>query len=300
MPAPLLQGIVTALVTPFREDERIDFNAWQAVIDAQIAGGVDAVLAVGSVGEFFFLNSEERLVALRFCRQYVGRRVPVYAHVGHAGTAETVRLAQQAADEGVACLVAVTPYYVRPSADELADHFIDICHSVRLPVLAANDPAHTGVDLTPAVTRRVAAACENFAGVMDSSGDLDRIPELAAIGRERPFAVFQGRDHQLLPALERGAAGAMSPAANVAPRVFVELYRAFRAGETDKAGRLQTLAAQFCQALHVHTLPAAIKDVLTMIGLPAGPCRRPIGPLPPDARQKLIEVLELLKTENYA
>ena len=297
---PLFHGVVTALVTPFREDERIDFNAWQAIIDAQIGAGVDGVLAAGGPGEFFSLSTEERLVAVRFVRQYVGRRVPVYAHVGYAGTRPTVQLAEQAAAEGVACLVAVTPYYVRPNDDELAEHFIEICRSVHLPVLAANNPEHTGVDLTPAVAQRIAAACDNFAGVQDTAGGVDRIAELAAIGTpERPFAAMTGRGDLLLPALQRGCTGTLSASANVAPRLVVELFRAFCTGDTARAARLQALAEPLSQACHLHTFPAAVKEALTIIGLPPGPCRRPIGPLAADARNQLMEVLDRLRAERY-
>jgi len=299
VPAPSLQGIVTAIVTPFRDDERIDFGAWQTIIDFQIAAGVDGLLVTGGQGEFFSLSEEERVVAWRFCRQATRGRIPVYANVGCPGTRQTVRLAQQAAAEGVACLVVVTPYYVRPSEDELAEHYMEICHAVHIPVLAYNIPERTGVDLTAAALRRIAEACENFAGLKDSSGNLERIPELAAIGSGRPFSVFAGRDHLILPSLERGCAGAVTACANVTPRLFVDLLRAFRAGDHDTAARLQSLADPLRQAFSLHTFPAVIKEAMRLAGLPAGPCRRPVGPMPTEARQKLAEVLGRLREERY-
>jgi 4-hydroxy-tetrahydrodipicolinate synthase len=299
VPVPFFGGIVTALVTPFRDDERIDFGAWQQIIDVQIAAGVDGLLATGGQGEFFSLSEEERLVALRFCRQYVAGRIPVYANVGCPGTGHTVHLAQRAAAAGVECLVVVTPYYVRPSADELVEHYIEVCRAVHIPVLGYNIPERTGVDLTPAIVRRIADACENFAGLKDSSGNLDGISELAKIGRDRPFALFIGRDHLILPALERGCTGAMTACANVAPRLFVDLYRAFRAGDRAEAARLQALADPLRQAFSLSTFPSVIKEALSLIGLPAGPCRRPVGPMPADSRQKLAEVLNRLREAHY-
>jgi len=292
-------GIVTALVTPFRDDEGIDFDAWQRIIDVQIAAGVDGLLAAGGQGEFFSLTEEERVVAVRFCRQYVAGRIPVYANVGCPGTRQTVRLAQRAAGEGVECLVVITPYYLRPSADELVEHYIEVCRAVPVPVLAYNIPERTGVDLTPAMVRRIAGACENFAGLKDSSGNLERISELADLVRERPFALFIGRDHLILPALERGCTGAMTACANVAPRLFVDLYRAFRAGDRAEAARLQALADPLRQAFNLSTFPSVIKEALRLIGLPAGPCRRPVGPMAADARQKLAEVLDRLREAHY-
>jgi 4-hydroxy-tetrahydrodipicolinate synthase len=166
-------------------------------------------------------------------------------------------------------------------------------------VLGYNIPERTGVDLTPTVVRRIAAACENFVGLKDSSGNLDRIPELVEIGRDRPFAVFIGRDHLILPALELGATGAMTACANVAPRLFADLYRAFRAGDRTEAARLQALADPLRQAFNLSTFPSVIKEAMRLIGLPAGPCRRPVGPMPADARQKLAEVLDRLREAQY-
>lgn len=294
-----MHGIVPALVTPFRPDERIDYDAWQKIIDAQIEAGVDGVFAAGGQGEFFSLDAEERVVALRFCRQYVDGRVPVYGNVGCVTTRDTVKLAQRAEAAGVDFLVVVTPYYLRPSPQELVEHYIEVCRSVHVPVLAYNIPERTGVDLTPGVVARIAAACENFAGLKDSSGQLDRLPELTAIGAEQPFAVFMGRDHMILPALEAGCAGAVTACANVAPRLFVELYRAFRAGDRATAARLQELVNPLRQAFALHTFPSVIKEALRMIGLPAGPCRKPVSPMPEQAREQLRAVLRSLGEEGY-
>jgi len=299
VPDRLPQGIVTALVTPFQEDERIDFNAWQKIIDVQIEAGVDGLLATAGQGEFFSLSDEERIVALRFCRQSARGRVPVYGQVGCPGTRQTIHLAQRAAADGLAGLVVVTPYYVRPSEEELVEHYIEVCRAVHLPVLAYNIPERTGVDLTPSAIGRVAAACENFVGLKDSTGDLDRIAELTAIGRQRSFAVFIGRDHLILPALAQGCSGAITACANVAPRLFVDLLRAFRTGDLEKAERLQSLAAALRQAFSLHTFPAVVKEAMHMVGLSPGPCRKPVGPMPAEARQKLAEVLNRLREEHY-
>jgi 4-hydroxy-tetrahydrodipicolinate synthase len=293
------QGIVTALVTPFREDERIDFNAWQRIIDVQMESGVDGLLAAGGQGEFYSLDEEERTVALRFCRQAVGGRAALYGNVGAVSTRETVRLAQRGEAEGIDYAVVITPYYLRPSQDELVQHYCDVCRAVRIPVLAYNIPERTGVELTVETLRRIAHLCENFAGLKDSTGKLDQIPELAAIGLDRPFSVFVGRDHLILEALERGATGAVTACANVAPRAFVDLYCAFCDGRLDDAARLQEMVKPLREAFTLHTFPSVMKAAMEMIGLPAGPCRRPVGSMPLEARARLIPVLEALHLAGY-
>lgn len=299
MPDQSPHGIVTALVTPFRPDERIDFTAWQRLIDLQIACGVDGLLAIGGQGEFFSLSEEERVVALRFCRQAINGRVPLYGNVGCVSTGETIRLAQKAEAEGIDYAVVITPYYLKPSADELADHYIDVCRAIHIPVLAYNIPERTGVELTPAILKRVAGSCENFIGLKDSSGNLGQLPQWMGIRNNRPLAVFMGRDHLILPGLEAGCTGAVTACANVAPRVFVDLYRAFRNSNTAEAARLQALAEPLRQAFGLHTFPSVMKEAMSLIGFPAGLCRRPVRAMPPQARDKLLPILRQLREEGY-
>jgi 4-hydroxy-tetrahydrodipicolinate synthase len=295
MPEGMLRGIVPAIVTPFRSDERIDYEAWQELIEIQISSGVDGLFAVGGQGEFFALDEEEREVAARFCAQTVDGRVPVYVNVGAVTTGETVRLAQKAESDGIDAVVVVTPYYLRPSAEELVDHYAEVCRSVRLPVLAYNIPERTGVELTPEIVQRIAAASDNFAGIKDSSGKLEAIAGYVGEG----LAVFMGRDHLILEGLKRGCVGAVTACANVAPRAFVRLYQAFQAGDMENAARLQALIEPLRRAFALGTFPSVVKEAMELIGLKAGRCRRPVGPLPVEARHKLVEVLETLRAEGY-
>jgi 4-hydroxy-tetrahydrodipicolinate synthase len=145
------------------------------------------------------------------------------------------------------------------------------------------------VELNPAILKRVAAECENFAGLKDSSGNLDAIPGYA------PLTVFIGRDHLILEGLTRGCAGAVAACANVAPRAFVELYEAFRAGNLEKAARLQASIEPLRRAFALGTFPAVVKEAMNLLGLPGGRCRRPVGPLNEAAREELRRVLEPLR-----
>jgi len=290
-----LHGIVPAVITPFRQDELIDYQAWQNLIDVLIASGVHGLFIIGGQGEFFSLTEEERVVATRFCVQTAAKRVPIYANVGAVTTRETVRLAEQAQVEGVDYVVAVTPYYVRPTQAELVEHYVALCDAVDLPVLAYNIPERTGVELTLDTLRRIRERSDNFVGLKDSSGKLELIPDLVDAG----LAVFIGRDHMILEGLKRGCVGAVTACANVAPRAFVDLYQAYSAGELEKAARLQALVEPLRQAFSLATFPSVVKEAMNMTGLPAGRCRRPVGPMPEEARLQLNKILEKLKQEGY-
>jgi 4-hydroxy-tetrahydrodipicolinate synthase len=219
--------------------------------------------------------------------------------VGCITTRNTISLAQQAQDEGIDVLAVVTPYYTRISQDELVDHYCEVCRSVRLPVLGYNYPQHGGSELLPETAGRIAAACENFVGVKDASGNFEQLAAYVTCAPGREMAVFVGPENLLVPGLERGCAGTVTTGINIAPKLFVDLYRAFRQGKREEAGRLQTLVTELGRALGLHTFPGAAKEAMEMIGLPAGPCRRPVEPMPPEARAELARVLESLRGEGY-
>jgi len=283
-----LHGIVTALVTPFRPDERIDCSAWQKIIDAQIAAGVHGLFVGGSTGEFFAQDLEERTIGIRFVRQAAAGRVPVYANVGCITTRDTLQLALAAQSEGVDVLAVVTPYYVRPSQEELVEHYTDVCRAVHLPVLAYNFPQHGGVEILPGTVSQIARQCPNLAGVKDSSGNPERLAAYVKAAPDREFAVFIGPENLALSGLREGCAGVVSGSANIAPRLFVDLYKAVRDGQWETAGRLQSLVDQLISCIPLHTFPSVIKEA---VGI-AGPCRKPIGPVPPEVRDRLRQILD--------
>jgi len=291
MPASPPRGIVPAVITPFREDEAIDYSVFQRHIEFLISSGVHGLFVLGGQGEFYALSEEERSVAARFAVQTVAGRLPLYANVGAVTTAETVRLAQKAEQDRVDYLVVITPYYLRPSADELVAHYSEVCGSVHVPVLAYNVPDRTGVELTPAVLRRVAAANSNFIGLKDSGGKLDVIPEWKRAG----MLVFMGRDHLILDGLRMGAIGAVTACANLIPRTFVDLYDAYQAGKLEEATRLQALVDPLRQAFSLGTFPAVIKEAMNLVGMDVGKARRPLGRLTEEARAKLAAVLDKLR-----
>jgi 4-hydroxy-tetrahydrodipicolinate synthase len=293
-----LHGVVPALVTPFKENERIDYGAWQVMIDMLIASGVHGLFVAGSQGEFYALDMEERTVAMRFCKQAIAGRVPVYANVGCITTRDTVALALQAQALDVDAIVVVTPYYVMPSQQELVEHYIEVCRAVRLPVMAYNFPLHGGVEIEAGTVTQIAAHCRNLIGIKDSSGRLAQAIAYQNAVPDRKFLVFTGGDHLLLSALEAGCAGTVTASANLAPKLFVDLYEAFRASSFAEAKRLQALATELGSVIMAHTFPAVIKEALGMAGLPMGPCRKPVGPMPPDARRKIAGVLVRLKMEG--
>jgi 4-hydroxy-tetrahydrodipicolinate synthase len=299
VPGSALHGIVPPLVTPFRDDERIDYGAWQRIIDYLVSAGVDGLFVCAATGESHALDVEERTVALRFCRQAAASRVTVYGNVGCVTTRDTVRLAHRAQSVGVDVLAVVNPYWTRASQEELLNHYFEVCRSVRLPVLAYNDPRCGPAELLPETAGRIATACRNFLGVIDAGSSLKRIAAFRTCAPGREMAVFVGSERLFLPGLDCGCVGAASTGAGIAPKLFVDLYQAFGHGQREVARLLQALAGELGRALGLYSFPAAAKEALQMIGLPAGRCRKPVGPTPLEARAELVRVLDALRGQGY-
>jgi 4-hydroxy-tetrahydrodipicolinate synthase len=283
-------GIVTAVVTPFGKDEAIDYGLWSNVIDYQIASGIDGLFPVGSGGEFYAMSTEERKEAAVFVLQAVNGRIPVYVQIGAVTTRDSIALALHAEDHGADFLVVITPYYMRPTADEMVRHFCEICSSVKLPVFAYNIPGRTGVELTPAIVGRIMESNSNFCGLKDSSGKIERIPDWLGLG----LKVFMGSDQLIIPALELGCVGAVAACANVSPKLFVNIFRAFKNGNAEEAARLQQLAADLRLALRLSDAHPLIKEAMSLAGLPGGIARRPSGIASSEEMKGLHSIIEKL------
>jgi 4-hydroxy-tetrahydrodipicolinate synthase len=287
-------GILTAVVTPFHEDESIDYDSWSRVIEFLIASDINGLFVLGSSGEFYALHEWERKEAVRFAVRAVNGRLPVYANVGAVTTRESVSLAQHAEGEGADYLAVVTPYYIRPSADELVQHYSQICQSVTAPVFAYNIPGRTGVELTPLILRRISESNPNFIGLKDSSGKIEQVREWVTLG----LSVFMGSDHLIYPALELGCVGAVTACSNIAPRLFVEIFRAWKNGDTNKAARLQALAAELRLAVKLSSSRSLVKAAMAASGMPVGASRAPAGLISEEERADLDAVIATLREQN--
>jgi 4-hydroxy-tetrahydrodipicolinate synthase len=285
-----LDGIIVAMITPMKEDESVDERGLREVTRYLIEHRVHGLFPGGSQGEFFALTQGERERVLEVTLDAAAGDIPVVAHVGAVTTREAVALARHAARAGADAVAACTPYFCRPSVDELFHYFADICAAVDLPVLAYDNVGRTGVPVPPALVARLAREVPNFVGIKDSSGDLTQLTEHI---RQCPpgFRAFVGRDSLIYAALLHGGAGAVTATANVVPDLAVGIYDAVRAGDLDRGRMLQQKLLPVRLAFGLATFPVVVKEAMSMIGQPAGPARQPVGPMSSQARAQLATVL---------
>jgi len=285
------KGIIPAVITPLTHDGKFNENAMRRLLNYLIHGGVHGLFVVGTTGEFYGLTPEEKQEIYRVTVDEVKGRVPVYAGTNGITTRETVMLTQMAEECKVDAVSILTPMFVSPNQDQLIRHYETIAENTGLPVVLYNNPPKTSVSLTPATVAKLAEV-PNIVGIKDSSGDMTLTAEYIRLTRHLDnFSVLMGRDTLIYGALCYGAAGSIASCANVAPRLCVDIYEKFMAGDFKGSLMAQFTLAPLRIAFNLGTFPAVIKESLNLLGIDAGPCMEPAGPLTDDERAKLRKVL---------
>jgi 4-hydroxy-tetrahydrodipicolinate synthase len=287
-----IRGIIPAVITPFTPDERVEEGAFRKVLHAMIDQGVHGLFPVGTGGEFFALTREEKERLMKVAVEEAAGRVFVMPNVGAITTAESVALARHAEAVGSDAVSVVTPFFLKPSQEELFEHYKAICIAVKIPVLAYNIPDRTGgVALSVATVSRLAKTISNFAGIKDSTGDLTNSAEILQ-ACPPGFRVFMGRDTLIYAALLYGCVGAVAATANVAPGVAVGIYNAVQAGDLVKARELQAKLSPVRKLFTVGSHPAGLKEAMVQLGMLAcGRCRRPTLDLTPAQKDEVKKIL---------
>ncbi|HVH18837.1 MAG TPA: 4-hydroxy-tetrahydrodipicolinate synthase, partial [Myxococcota bacterium] len=222
----MFEGVLTALVTPFR-DGAIDEAALRNLVDLQIEAGVDGLVPCGSSGEAATLSHAEHRRAVEIVVQAARGRVPIVAGTGSNSTREAIELTQHAKAAGADGALLISPYYNKPTQEGIFLHYAEVARATSFPLLAYNIPGRTASNILPATIARMADVPQ-IVGVKEASGDVGQIAEVIARCPE-DFAVLAGDDAMTLPLLALGGRGVIATTANVAPSAMVQMIRAFRA-----------------------------------------------------------------------
>lgn len=274
MREPVFTGTCTAIVTPFDENGAVNFDVFGAQIEAQIAGGVDAICVAGTTGETSTLSIREHIAVVEYCVKKVANRVKVVAGAGSNDTSAAVYLSQHAQDSGADALLLVTPYYNKASQTGLIRHYEYIADRVDLPIILYNVPGRTGVSFT-AETYRTLAQNPKINGVKEASGNFSLLAHTRAICPE-DFYIWSGNDDQVVPMMSLGAKGVISVAANILPQIMVEMSHLCLEDRFLDASKLQLKYNELIDALFVEVNPIPIKAAMNLLGQKAGPLRLPL------------------------
>ncbi len=286
-----LNGLGTALVTPFRADGSLDLVSLRALVEWQVASGADLLVACGSTGEAATLTEQETATVVRTVAEAAAGRVPVFAGSTHNSTAEAVRRAEALARmEGVSGILTANPYYSKPGQRGQFEHFKAIAEAVGQSsggaVLLYNIPGRTAANLLPETVLRLAEIA-NVVGVKESSGNLEQIAEVIA-GVPEGFAVLAGDDHLAVPVMEAGGRGLVSVASNVAPVQVKATVAAAQRRDWVEARANAARLAPLTAALFAEPNPAPVKALLLQMGRVASDAMRlPMVPVEDGLRGRL-------------
>ncbi len=273
--ADQISGSITALVTPFK-DGKVDEEAYLKFVDWQIRMGTHGLVPCGTTGETSTLSNAEHVRVIALCVEAADGRVPVIAGIGSNSTREAIRMGREAAACGADAVLAVAPYYNKPSQEGLYAHFRAIAEASELPIILYNIPGRSIVDISLDTMARL-AELPAIIGLKDATGDIARVSDYKAMcGPD--FIQLSGDDPTALAHRAHGGDGCISVASNIAPAQCAEFQKACAAGDYDKALDLHTRLDRLFKDIFLDASPAPTKYALSLMGMMEADVRLPITP----------------------
>ena len=291
---PIFKGAGVAIVTPFTQDDKVNFEELGKMIDFQIAGGTDAIIICGTTGESSTLTHEEHDECIKFAVEHTAGRVPVIAGTGSNSTAEAIRLSTHAQNNGADALLLVTPYYNKATQKGLIQHYTAIANSVDLPIILYNVPSRTGVNILPQTAVTLAQNVKNIVAIKEASGNISQVAELAAIA-DGCIDIYSGNDDQVVPLLSLGGVGVISVLSNVMPKLTHDMVMSYLNGDVKLSRQLQLSVMNLNKALFCEVNPIPVKEALNMMGWNAGAVRSPLCEMEPQHKELLRKELAAMK-----
>jgi len=286
----MISGVLTALITPFDANGKLDMDALDRVVDLQIEGGVDALVPVGTTGESPTVSHEENLEIVERVIQRSAGRVPVIAGTGSNSTEEAIRMTRLAKTLGAYASLQVAPYYNKPTQEGLYLHFTTIADSVDLPMVIYNIAGRTSVNIETSTLMRIAKH-ENVIAVKEASGNLSQMMDVIS-SKTKDFMVLAGDDGIALPLTLLGGSGVISVASNIVPRYMCQMISAARKGNVEEARTMHYELLPLFKGLFLETNPIPVKAALAQMGLIEPIWRLPLCPPSEKTLKKLREILK--------
>ena len=268
-------GAAVAIVTPFNENQEVDYEQFYKNIEFQIAHKTDAIVVCGTTGESSTMSHEEHLDVIEACVKRVNGRVPVIAGTGSNSTAEAIHLSTEAEKRGADALLLVSPYYNKATQKGLFLHFKAIADSVKIPCILYNIPGRTGVNIQPATIVKLCTEVENIVGVKEATGDLAQTARLAQLANGK-VDIYCGDDIMILPFMSVGAKGVISVLSNIAPEQVHDLCTKFTEGKVEEAMKMQLDAVPVIDGLFSEVNPIPIKKAMSYMGFCKDVYRAPL------------------------
>lgn len=292
-----LKGLGVALITPFKSDKSIDFNALGNLIEYQINGNIDFLVALGTTGETATLSEEEKKDVRRFIVSKVNGRVPLVLGYGSNNTMELVKELESDDLSAFSAILSVVPFYNKPSQEGIFQHYKAVAEASPLPVILYNVPSRTGVNMSAETTLRIARECPNVIGVKEASGNFTQIEEII---KRKPdnFNVISGDDAHTYPLMTLGCTGVISVIGNAFPSEFGKMVSLCRDGEFEKAREIHFKFTELFNLLFVDGNPAGVKCTLNAMKMIQNELRLPLVPTRIKTNEEIHKLTEKIVSES--
>ncbi len=287
----IFKGAGVAIVTPFKEDQSIDYDRLDELIDFHCTHGTDAIIICGTTGESSCMSEEEHMDCVKFTIDRVRQRLPVIAGTGSNCTATAIQLSKEASEYGADGLLLVTPYYNKATQNGLIAHYTAVANEVKAPIIMYNVASRTGCNIEPATVAALVNNVENIVGVKEASGNITQVAKIMQL-TDGNIELYSGNDDQVVPVMSLGGLGVISVLSNIAPQQTHDITEKFFEGDIKGAAGLQLKALPLIQALFCEVNPIPVKKAMQLMGMDCGPLRMPLTELSEEHTQLLRQAME--------
>ena len=287
-----IDGLYTAIVTPFSKSNELDEEGLRSNIRFQIENKVSGIVPVGTTGESATLSESEHKKVIDIAVEEAKGKIKVFAGTGSNNTVEAIEYTRYAKDAGADAALMITPYYNKPTQEGVYQHYKKVADEVDIPIILYTVPGRTMVNIEPDTTKRL-SGIKNIIGIKDASGSLDQVTrEIALCGKD--FTVLSGEDSLNYPIMCLGGKGAISVVSNIAPKQLCELVNSALRGNHKRAAELHYQLYDLCKILFIETNPSPVKAAMNMMDLAAGNPRLPLVPVKKESEEKIKAALKEL------
>lgn len=289
----IFKGAGVAIITPFTENNEVDYEKLGELIEYQIAEGTDSIIICGTTGEASTLTHEEHLECIRYTVEKVAKRVPVIAGTGSNATDTAIYLSQEAQKYGADGLLLVTPYYNKATQKGLIAHFSAVAESVNIPIILYNVPGRTGCNITPLTVAQLAKNVKNIVGIKEASGNIAQVAEIMQLtGGE--IDLYSGNDDMIVPVMSLGGQGVISVLSNIAPKDTHDMVMKYLEGDVVGSRELQLKYFPLINALFCEVNPIPVKKAVNLMGFQVGALRMPLTELEPANAERLLKEMQAI------
>lgn len=287
----IFTGAGVAIVTPFREDESIDYDKLDELIDYHCEHGTDSIIICGTTGESATMTEEEHMECVKFAIERTKGRIPIIAGTGSNCTRTAVDMSKEAAEHGADGLLVVTPYYNKATQAGLIAHYTKVAKEAKAPIIMYSVASRTGCNIEPATVAELVKNVDNIVGVKEASGNISQVAKIMSL-TDGNIDLYSGNDDQIVPLLSIGARGVISVLSNVAPQETHDICAKFFAGDVAGSAALQLKALPLCEKLFCEVNPIPVKKAMKLMGMDCGPLRMPLTELTPGHTEELAQAMK--------